>query len=358
MPFLVPALAVLLIAAALSNAPGAPMKVYFDEKRQTSSIPTSDDDFFVNDEGLVQFLGGDGATVLTGNIHSTQDHSPVVVMAQGLGLTAECGLEPFIEAFQEAGFAVFTFDYETLGASDGFPRHQVDPKRQVADLQAALRTVTKHADKLGVDGSRIILWGYSMGGAHSITCAVVGNNPSVRAMVALFPHLAGPVEIPEGVSVGTFLSAIGKIVLSLARSGVEKLVTGHPWYSPLVGRPGSSAFMQNPGDLEGYLSLTPKDGGKHDWKNAVTTSSLLRILPYRPLDSELDKIQIPSLLIAAEKDTLCPSTHIKAAAARIPKAELLMLKGTGHFDVFRGDLQKKVILQTIEFLKRHVHDVA
>lgn len=75
-----------------------------------------DDDDDVSSDALLRFVGGDGFTLLRGNLHMPYselkliDKPPVIVLAHGLGLSQDCSLEPFVKAFTQAGFAALTFD--------------------------------------------------------------------------------------------------------------------------------------------------------------------------------------------------------------------------------------------------------
>ena len=44
----------------------------------------------------------------------------------------------------------------------------------------------------------------------------------------------------------------------------------------------------------------------------------------------IEKIRVPTLIIAGEEDTVYPPELARDMARRIPGAELLMLEGTGH----------------------------
>ena len=345
------------------------MKTYFGERiAKAASASKGFDDtgvqhsFSVSEDGVVRFLGGDRSTLLTGRIHSASEHnnkdSPVVIMAQGLGYTADGGFTPFVEAFQTNGFAVFTFDYANFGASDGFPRHRVVPRRQLEDLRAAIEVVTTHADELGADGSRLVLWGTSLGGGHVISmAAMLHNHPSIRAVVSMVPSLASPTESVLGTiaaSPGPALQGLVQVVLAVLRCAIEFLWTGNLWYIPLTGPPGSAAVMQNPGDEQGYLAMTPEDGGLHGWRNAVTADSVLHIFPYRPLNYQLDQITVPCLILAAEQDSMCASKYAVSASQKISQADLALIPEMGHFDLYRGNGLKQVLSKTISFLKAHV----
>ena len=251
------------------------------------------------------------------------------------------------------------WDYATFGASDGVPRHQVDPSRSVKDLQAALQVVIQHATQLGVDKTRIALWGTSLGGGHVlVTASKLLHSPPIKAIVAQVPALASGLESVVGTiwaSPKTGFAGLGYFVLAILRYGIELVFTnGKPWYIPIVGIPGSASLMQNPGDLLGYLSLTPSDGGKYGWKNAVPVMSGLRLLLYRPLSHALSAIPVPTLLVAAAQDTLGPVLYARQAAAKIPKANLVVLADAGHFDVYHGYVLEQVLSTTVTFLQKHL----
>jgi alpha-beta hydrolase superfamily lysophospholipase len=58
---------------------------------------------------------------------------PAITMAHGYAGTQEHGIAKFAEAFADAGFVVLLHDHRTFGVSDGEPRQDVDPRRQIAD---------------------------------------------------------------------------------------------------------------------------------------------------------------------------------------------------------------------------------
>ena len=66
---------------------------------------------------------------------------PCVIMGHGFAATRECGIAPFAEAFANAGYAAFMFDYRHFGASDGQPRQLLVPSREVQDWLCAITFV-------------------------------------------------------------------------------------------------------------------------------------------------------------------------------------------------------------------------
>jgi alpha-beta hydrolase superfamily lysophospholipase len=52
-------------------------------------------------------------------------------MAHGFATERTFGLQPFVERFIGAGWAVLTFDYRGFGESEGEPRLLVSPKKHI-----------------------------------------------------------------------------------------------------------------------------------------------------------------------------------------------------------------------------------
>jgi len=52
---------------------------------------------------------------------------PAITMAHGYAGVKEHALEPYARAFAEAGFVVLLHDHRGFGASEGTPRHDIDP---------------------------------------------------------------------------------------------------------------------------------------------------------------------------------------------------------------------------------------
>jgi alpha-beta hydrolase superfamily lysophospholipase len=59
-------------------------------------------------------------------------------MAHGYGAVKEMALLRLAATFAEAGFAVLVHDHRSFGASDGTPRQDIDPWKQIADWRRAI----------------------------------------------------------------------------------------------------------------------------------------------------------------------------------------------------------------------------
>jgi fermentation-respiration switch protein FrsA (DUF1100 family) len=81
----------------------------------------------------------------------------------------------FVEWMPRRGFNVFVFDYRGYGESEGSP----EPKGVFEDSGSALDYVRSRPD---VDGSRLLVFGQSLGGANAIAVVGSGNRAGVKAI--------------------------------------------------------------------------------------------------------------------------------------------------------------------------------
>lgn len=110
---------------------------------------------------------------------------PGLVFGHGYNMTKE-GLHEEGRYFSEAGYNVMTIDWRTFGASEGEPRGQMFPRRQVEDLRNAITYFSRHPD---VDETRIGLWGVSYAGGIAMQTAAFDRR--VKAVVLQSPIVNG-----------------------------------------------------------------------------------------------------------------------------------------------------------------------
>src|SRR5262245_4854421 len=88
---------------------------------------------------------------------------PTIVMAHGFSAVKEMYLDSFAEVFAAAGLAALVFDNRNFGASDGTPRQEIDPWRQVRDYRDAITFAETLPE---TDATRLGVWGSSYSGGH------------------------------------------------------------------------------------------------------------------------------------------------------------------------------------------------
>src|SRR6478735_2048984 len=113
--------------------------------------------------------------------------APTVVMAHGYSAVKEMYLDRFAEAFAAAGLGALVFDNRNFGASDGEPRQEIDPWRQVRDYRDAITFAETLPE---TEPARIGIWGSSYSGGHVMVVGaidrrvkcVVSRSPAVTTM--------------------------------------------------------------------------------------------------------------------------------------------------------------------------------
>src|SRR5271155_2428898 len=118
-----------------------------------------------------------------------------VTMAHGFAGIREHGLDEFAQVYAEAGFAVLVHDHRGFGASDGQPRCDVDPWRQIADWRYAISYLESHP---AVDADRIGLWGSSYAGGHALVLGATDRR--LKAVVAQVPTVSAYQQSRRGVA--------------------------------------------------------------------------------------------------------------------------------------------------------------
>lgn len=272
----------------------------------------------------IRFPSGDGWCA--GDLHLPEGVTPdapppVVIMAHGIGAERSFGLEPFARCFVERGMAVVVFDYRHFGDSTGEPRYLVSPSRQVADYLAAVDFV-RGDERL--DGGRIAFWGTSFSGGHVLAAAAHAPE-GLRAVVSQIPFVSGLAS--------TFVYPLryqlpATLLGVLDRAGS---LFGRPPLTVAVAREKGLALLASPDSFEGYMAIVPEETS---WPGRVPARVFLSVLGYRPLGSAR-KVAVPTLMVIAGDDAICPAPAARRAARRIPDCRIEEYP-IGHFDLYSG----------------------
>jgi dienelactone hydrolase len=264
---------------------------------------------------------------------------PVVVMGHGLGATRELGLAPYAERFAAAGLAVLVFTYRHLGDSGGEPRQVLSMTKQLADWDAALEYAAGLPE---VDGSRVAVWGSSLGGGHAI--AVAARHPRLRAAVAQCPFTDGFASAGS-LGVRESLTLFGFVARDLLASVRGK----EPVCVPVAAAPGRPGLMTAPDALPGMLALLP-DG--YQWVNRAAARSVVSLIRYRPGRSA-KHIAAPILICISATDSVAPPKLTERYARQAPRGDV-RIYAAGHFDFYLGDAFAQLVTEQTEFLVSHL----
>ncbi len=254
---------------------------------------------------------------------SPHSRSPAITMAHGYAGTREHGIARFAEAFAAAGFVVLLHDHRTFGVSDGEPRQDVDPWRQIADWRRAISYLESRAE---VDASRIGIWGTSYAGGHALVLGATDKR--VACVVAQVPTISGHEQgsrrvAPEGV-----------VGLEAVLDDDERAQTRGeaPRLQAVVGKDmGVPASYRTQDAIDFYLQ--PLGRGAR-WENVVTVRSTRLARMYEPGVWAPRIGPKPLMMIVATQDTVTLTDLALEAYERAHQPKKLVMIPGGHFDPY------------------------
>jgi len=267
---------------------------------------------------------------------------PCIIMSNGFGGTKDMILEQYALRFVENGFAVLSLDYRHFGASEGMPRQNFDMFKQVEDLKSAISFARQHKD---IDEKKIALWGTSAAGGYGLIIAA--EDREIACIIAQCPALDGREDgklALEREGLGYFL----RLFMHAQRDKGRSKFKLSPHTVPIVGKPGTMAFIRAPGAFEGYSSLANKS-----FINKVCARALLNTNLYNPIEFA-DKVKCPVLLCICRDDNLVSEKSYKSTAEILGEKATVKVYPIGHFDIYSGDNFEKAVNDQINFLKQNL----
>ena len=285
----------------------------------------------------------DGGVKLRGWLYVPpgEGRRPAITMAHGYAGVKEQGIEPFAKAFAEAGFVVLLHDHRGFGASEGTPRQDVDPWRQVTDGRRAI----SYLESLDVvDPKRIGLWGTSYAGGHAIVLGATERR--LRCVVAQVPTISGYEQglrriPPENVHL---------IEEMFAEDDRAQLRGEPPRRQAVVSAdPAVPASYRAKDAIDFYLQPVPEGA----WENHVTVRSTRAARMYEPGQWIARVSPTPLLMVVATRDTITLTDLELAAYERALQPKRLVTIEGGHFDPYLGGF-KTSSAAAVEWFRQHL----
>jgi lysophospholipase len=265
-----------------------------------------------------------------------------LLFAGGRGDFIEKYLEP-LGHWHACGWNVTSFDWRSQGASRGnIENGHLDSLAPLVEDAAELL-----ADWMARTAAPHVAVGHSMGG-HLLLRTLAEASPALAAAVLVAPMIGiNSMPVPSWAS-----HALAQAFCGL---GWNKLPVWNQ--SARLPPPGSArhSFLTSCSEryadelwwLErqpGFALGAPSWG----WLNAAYTS-IAGLTP-----QSLAGVDVPVLLIGAQRDRLVSAAAIRAAAAALPKAELVMFREAGHELLRESDPVRTQAIERIDlFLETH-----
>ena len=253
---------------------------------------------------------------------------PAITMAHGYAGIREHGLDRFAQVLADAGFVVLVHDHRGFGASDGEPRSDVDPWRQIADWRYAISYLENHP---AVDASRIGLWGTSYAGGHALVLGATDRR--LKAVVAQVPTISGYEQGLRRVAP----DKVADLEAVFAEDERQRFA-GKPPATQLIVSPDPArpAAYHAPDAVAFYTQAVPE--GVH-WENQVTVRSGRAARMYEPGQWVSRISPTPLLMVVALDDTITLTDTGLAAYERALEPKRLVTVPGGHFDAYLSQFE-------------------
>lgn len=236
--------------------------------------------------------------------------TPCVVLSPGFGGQRAHTLPRFAERFAAAGFSCLLYDHRGFGDSEGEPRLEADPFRQMHDTRDVITFGSLHER---VDPARIGLWGNSYSGGHVLVVAAVDRR--VRCVVSVVPLTSGSAVVRRLYGDAAWAQRTAEF--EAARRAETQ--GGSTQYAP------QSTLEET---IRYWAQLDPPR------ENRISVMSQEMFGEYEPVAYVSRIAPTPLLMVLTDNDTrVFIDLQLDAyAQAREPK-RLVLLKG-GHYDPY------------------------
>ncbi|HLB80172.1 MAG TPA: alpha/beta hydrolase [Dongiaceae bacterium] len=279
----------------------------------------------------IEFKTEDGVT-LRGWLYvpdRARGRVPIIVMAHGFSALKENYLDRYAEVYAAAGLAALVFDNRNFGASDGEPRHHIDPWRQVGDYRDAI-TFASTLSELNAD--RIGVWGSSYSGAHVLVVGAIDRR--VKCVASQVPLISGHRNARRLIRADIVAAVQGMFV-----EDRKARYAGKPpaMIAVVSDDPATPCALPTPDSFQWFTETAKKRAPA--WRNEVTLQSVELFTEYEP-GAYIEYVSpTPLLMVVAAGDHLTVADEAIAAYNRALEPKKLALLRGGHFDAYVKDFE-------------------
>ncbi|MHA2304452.1 MAG: alpha/beta fold hydrolase [Candidatus Hodarchaeales archaeon] len=277
----------------------------------------------------------------TFSIKSTS--SPALLLIMGLGSQMILWDEIFCKELASKGYYIIRYDNRDTGLSTKFDDAEVpNPMELFQKVMQGVEPETPYKlldmakdavgllDALGIDSAHIV--GASMGGMIAQTVAI--HFPErVKTLTSIMSSTGNP-ELPQPEP-----EAMAILVTPPPASREENIENSLKTWNLLNG----SVYPLD----EDQIRLRSAKAFDRSFYPQGTARQLAAILASGSRNEELQKINIPTLVIHGDIDPLVPVEAGRDTANMIPNAKLLIIEGMGH------NIPPQIAPQIIEAIVQH-----
>ncbi|KAI1765522.1 DltD N-terminal domain protein [Hypoxylon sp. FL1150] len=294
----------------------------------------------------VEFKTMDGLT-LRGWLFPAAKRGPAIIMTPGFNLTKDMIIFEAGQYLNQAGFTVLGYDPRCVGASDGTPRNDIQPMKNVEDYHDALTFLKVHKSDL-VDPTKIAYWGYSFSAAVALCAAALDKR--AKAVVAVS-------------TLTTWEFSKWRQVLAKAMKDRESQLAGNrgiylPMLTETAENPAGFGTGYAKEDVLGIISR--HSAIEPSFVPRTTLQTYYNMAAFRPMALMPFVNPTPAMIMTGADDEISPPELQKSLIYDVfqgPK-EFVTIPDRAHMDILTGDGVIETFNIQAEFLHRSLGTAA
>lgn len=246
-----------------------------------------------------------------------------------MALQFNCVKEMFVpevaEQFQLANITALIYDPRSLGLSDGEPRNEIDPMKQVSDYSDALTFLLTHPL---VNPDEICIWGMSFAGTVALCAASLDKR--AKLCIAICPLLDFELTMEK----------FPKVLLKSMRDRESQRAGNPPVYLPVLTEKGENpAGMGIGADKEEFdYMVNAKSRGAPRHENRTTLQTYYKIIMWQPQGIMKYMNPTPVLMVVPELDMIStPEGQLELFGTFPEPKKVHIAPGKGHLNVLSGE---------------------
>jgi pimeloyl-ACP methyl ester carboxylesterase len=230
------------------------------------------------------------------------------------------------EAFQLAGVTALIYDPRSTGASEGQPRNEIDPMKQIEDYSDAatfLRTLPV------VDPNCIGFWGMSFSATIALCAAALDKR--AKFVIAICPLMSFEYNGIEQFS---------NILAKTMRDREFQMKGNKPFYLPLISDKGDNpAGIDIWADREVLQFITDaKERVASTFESHTTIQTYYKMVMWQPNGIMRYVFPTPVMVVVPELDKVSsPEEQVALFNSLSHPKRLHMAPGKGHLNVLSGE---------------------
>ena len=234
------------------------------------------------------------------------------------------------EGFQNAGITALTYDPRCTGLSDGEPRQELDPQKQVSDYSDAL---TFLASQPIVDPARIAFWGFSFGAMVALCAAALDKR--ARQVIACCP-----------LTDYTYDGKKAKVLAKAMKDRESQILGNKPFHLPILTERGESpAGFGGATEPENYRLIQNAFSSAPTYQNRTTIQTYYKIAAWNPIGLVPMVAPTPCFMLTPENDKISkPEEQTKLFdSIKSGRKQQHIEPGKGHMDIIAGESFSKLM---------------